>query len=76
MAGFNCQTRTTISDLGGAISWLWTYPGDWVLRLPQVNKVFELDALHTGGWISGLLPVAAYFFLLFFLFLLAMVTDK
>ncbi|MBL9062751.1 hypothetical protein [Tabrizicola sp.] len=58
LSGFNCEPGTTISDLGGAVAWIWTLPGDWFLRLPEVNKFFELDPLHTGGWASGLLPFA------------------
>lgn len=59
LAGFNCEPGTTISDLGGAIAWVCTYPGDWLLRLPKVNKFFELDPLTTGGVASGLLTMVA-----------------
>ena len=36
-----------------------TYPGDWFLRLPELNKFFELDPLTTGGMASGTLSVVA-----------------
>lgn len=60
LAGFNCEAGTTVSDIWGAVAWLWTYPGDWLLRLPSVNKFLELEPLHTGGWASGLVPLVAW----------------
>ncbi len=60
-AGFNCESGVTISDIGGALSWLWTFPSDWVLRIPAVAEFLELDPLHTGGWWSAGLTFAAIY---------------
>lgn len=59
LAGFNCEPGLTISDIGGAIAWLWTFPSDLLLRVPAINAFFELDPLTTGGVWSGLLTLAA-----------------
>lgn len=64
LAGFNCDAGTTVSDIGGAIAWVVTYPGDWFLRIPGLNKFFELDPLTTGGVASGTLSVVAAFIFL------------
>lgn len=65
LAGFNCQDGVTISDAWGLIAWLWTWPSDWLLRLPSVNAFFELDPLHTGGTASGILTFALIYAFLF-----------
>jgi hypothetical protein len=71
LAGFNCEAGTTISDFGGAIAWIWTYPGDWFLRLPKVNAFFELDTLTTGGTASGILTAFAVLVVLAFISMLS-----
>lgn len=59
--GFNCEQGLTVTDLTGGIAWLWTYPGDAILRLPQINSFLELNPLHTGGYLSaGITAVLAY----------------
>lgn len=52
LAGINCQDGVTLSDITGALGWVWTYPSDYLLRLPKVNMFLELDPLHTGGTLS------------------------
>jgi len=54
-AGFNCEPGITISDITGGISGLWTYPGDWLLRLPKVGTFLELPPDHTGGAFSSVI---------------------
>lgn len=53
--GFNCSEEITISELWGVISWIWTWPGDWVLRADAMTRFFELDQGVTGHWVSTLL---------------------
>jgi hypothetical protein len=55
LAGFNCESGTTISDLTGGIAWLFTYVGDWVLRIPALNGFLEFEPNQTGGYLSGLI---------------------
>ncbi|OWJ78725.1 hypothetical protein [Haematobacter genomosp. 1] len=56
--GFNCEDGITISDLTGGIAWLWTLPGDAILRYPPINEFLEMDANHTGGFLSGFITMA------------------
>lgn len=64
--GFNCETGLTISDITGGISWIGTYPGDALLRMPQINAFFELPPDQTGGYISaGLGFLIAYTAMIF-----------
>jgi hypothetical protein len=53
VAGFDCQPGVTLSDLTGGIAWAWTYPGDAVLRFPEINRFMELEANQTGGYLSA-----------------------
>lgn len=64
---FNCQPGITISDVNGGIAWLWTYPGDFILRTERVNSFFELDPLHTGGY--GSASITLFFAWVFVTFL-------
>lgn len=41
-ADFNCQPGISISDITGGIAWIWTYPGDWILRTPEIGNFLEL----------------------------------
>jgi hypothetical protein len=50
--GFNCSEQFTISEVWGAISWIWTWPGDWILRSEPINSFFELSPNLTGHWVS------------------------
>lgn len=50
--GFNCSEDFTVSEVWGAIAWIWTWPGDWVLRLEPINTFFELPPNVTGHWLS------------------------
>lgn len=50
--GFNCSEQTTISEVWGAVSWIWTWPGDWMLRWEPINTFFELSPTVTGHWFS------------------------
>ena len=64
LAGFNCESGTTISDLTGGLAWLSTYIGDWVLRLPDINSFLEFDPHHIGGYLSGFISFLIVFFIL------------
>lgn len=57
---FNCQDGLTITDVTGGIAWLWTYPGDWILRQQPVNSFLELSPYHTGGYLSAGVSVAVF----------------
>lgn len=52
-SGFNCEPGLSISDITGGIAWLWTYPADYLLRLPAVASFLELEPNHVGGGLSG-----------------------
>lgn len=56
--GFNCETGLTVTDVTGGIAWIWTYPGDAILRLPAINSFFELSPHQTGGALSGVITLA------------------
>lgn len=62
--GFDCNDALTYNDIWGAISWVWTWPGDYLLNLPQVQSFFEMDAgTIVGSWWStalGWLILFAY----------------
>lgn len=57
---FNCDAGFSYSDLLGGIAWLWTYPGDFILRSPKVNGFFELSQLHTGGGLSAMISFVVF----------------
>lgn len=59
--GFNCSDAFTFSDIWGAISWLWTWPGDWLLRSEPLNTFMEIDPLVTGSPVSSGFMWAALF---------------
>ncbi|WP_439521084.1 hypothetical protein [Marivita sp.] len=44
LMGFDCEPDIfTISDVWGAISWVWTWPGDWILSLEPIRTFFEIE---------------------------------
>lgn len=53
--GFNCSQQFTISEVTGAISWVWTWPGDWLLRREPIRSFFEVESQATGHLFSTLL---------------------
>ncbi len=53
VVGIQLRTRLSISDITGGIAWLWTYPADYLLRLPAVASFLELEPNHVGGGLSG-----------------------
>lgn len=61
VAGFNCDSGLSISDITGGIAWLVTYMGDAVLRNPYINKFLELEPNHTGGFLSGFISLVIVF---------------
>lgn len=67
--GFNCYSEVTISELWGGIAWMWTWPGDWLLRTGQINRFFELGSNITGHWFSTLLGWVIFFYLCWHLFI-------
>ncbi|MFB9223009.1 hypothetical protein [Paracoccus cavernae] len=50
---FNCEPGFTLSDLTGAISWIWTYPGDFILRVPSIASFLEVPSASIGGLLSS-----------------------
>jgi hypothetical protein len=57
VSGFNCESGVTISDIWGAISWIWTYPGDLFLSIEPVKKFFEIEgSVAIGAVGSTFLP--------------------
>ena len=67
--GFNCSSEVTISELWGGISWVWTWPGDWLLRTGPINSFFELDTNVTGHWFSSFLGWFIFLHVCWYLFL-------
>ncbi len=48
--GFDCDPEAfTVSDVWGVISWIWTYPGDWVLSKEPVGTFFEFEGATVVG---------------------------
>lgn len=66
--GFNCSSEITVSEVWGAISWVWTLPGDWLLRRAFINTFFELDPNVAGHWFSTLLGWILFFHVFWYLF--------
>lgn len=68
--GFDCDpTAATINDVLGAISWVYTYPGDWIISRPVVRSFFEIDpstVVVGSGW-SWVFPGAFIWFLYWFI---------
>ena len=60
-SGFDCNDAFTVNDALGAISWIWTWPGDYLLNLPQARAFFELtpETVIGSGW-SSALPFVLY----------------
>lgn len=54
--GFDCNETFTFNDIWGAISWVWTWPGDWIFSHPEVQKFFEWPAETVIGssWSTAL----------------------
>lgn len=53
---FDCNDAFTISDIWGAISWFWTWPGDYLLNIPNVRSFFEMEGTvigHTASTFVG-----------------------
>ncbi|PWG16338.1 hypothetical protein DFK10_11890 [Salibaculum griseiflavum] len=46
---FDCEAGLTISDVWGAISWIWTYPGDWILSQEPLRTFFEIEGQTAVG---------------------------
>ena len=49
LGGFDCNPDFTFSDIWGAISWIWTYPGDYLLSMPGVRSFFEMEGFVSIG---------------------------
>lgn len=60
--GFDCNTEAfTISDVWGAVAWVWTFPGDWLLSLAPIRTFFEIDTpAAVGAWGSVALGFPVY----------------
>ncbi len=47
---FDCNPEAiTISDVWGAVSWVWTLPGDWVLSQEPARTFFEIEGSNAVG---------------------------
>ncbi len=47
---FDCEPDAfTISDVWGVISWVWTWPGDWVLSQEPARTFFEIEGTNAIG---------------------------
>lgn len=46
---FDCEQGLTISDVWGAVSWIWTWPGDWVLSQEPLRTFFEIQGTSAIG---------------------------
>lgn len=46
---FDCHENLTISDVWGCISWIWTYPGDFLLSQEPLRTFFEVNGLTAIG---------------------------
>jgi hypothetical protein len=70
-AGFDCNPDFTFNDVWGAVSWLWTWPGDYLLNLPEVKSFFELgpETVVGSAWSMAL-------GWLFFLFLIGGLNSR
>jgi hypothetical protein len=52
-SGFDCNTAFTFNDVWGGISWVWTWPGDYLLNSDAVRSFFELgQETIVGSWWS------------------------
>ena len=51
-SGFDCNEAFTFSDVTGAVGWLWTWPGDYLLSLPWLQSFFGLgsETVIGNGW--------------------------
>ena len=66
--GFDCEPASfTISDVWGAMAWVWTWPGDWFLSQEPIKTFFEIEgttavgALGSAGlgWLIALVILSA-----------------
>ncbi len=65
--GFDCDNGAfTISDVWGAISWVWTLPGDWVLSQEPISTFFEIAGETAIGAIGSTLAMWAMLILFIF----------
>lgn len=50
--GFDCNPDFTVNDIWGAVSWLWTWPGDYLLNMPGLKAFLELgpETIIGSGW--------------------------
>ena len=55
-SGFDCSDAFTFNDIWGGVSWLWTWPGDYLLNLQSVKAFFELspETVVASGWSTAL----------------------
>jgi hypothetical protein len=50
LRGFDCKPDAfTISDAWGAIAWVWTLPGDWLLSQEPLKTFFEIEGTTAVG---------------------------
>ena len=49
IASIDCSPGFTISDLWGAISWVWTWPGDYLLSTEPMKTFFEIEGATAIG---------------------------
>ena len=71
--GFDCNQDFTINDIWGAVSWLWTWPGDYLLNLPIVKSFFEIgpETVVSSGWSTAF----GWILFLVFMFILSLTEE-
>lgn len=63
--GFDCNPEFTYNDIWGAISWFWTWPGDYILSDELFKSFFEMSSATVIG--SGWSTALTWIFVLFLL---------
>lgn len=71
--GFDCTQDFTVSDVLGAISWLWTWPGDYILSSEPFRTFFEIEQPVAIGAIGSTL--LGWFLYLGFWIIVLMMND-
>ena len=54
--GFDCNDAFTFNDVWGFVSWIWTWPGDYLLNISEVRSFFEMEGTvigHTASTVLG-----------------------
>ena len=63
----DCEPNLTISDIWGAVSWVWTWPGDWILSQEPMRTFFEIEGGSAVGTLASTLFGWFVLFTVFFI---------